>query len=100
MITSVVSAIQIPDPTSVGLFQQQPQPRQRVYRDYLQGDHRFVAVYGSKFVLMVLRSTFTVGDNSTSIFNFGLLLDPISDSAQRRVDLLEVSPNVCIDNSF
>ncbi|EJD40203.1 hypothetical protein AURDEDRAFT_70440 [Auricularia subglabra TFB-10046 SS5] len=71
--SSIISAIQIPDPTSVGLFQQQPMPRQRVYRTHLQGNH----------------STFEVGDSSKSIFNFGLLLDPLSEAAQRRVDLLE-----------
>lgn len=43
MITSVVGAMQIPDPTSVGLFQQQPAARQRVYRDFLKGDFASVA---------------------------------------------------------
>ncbi|KAH7098875.1 UDP-glucose:glycoprotein glucosyltransferase-domain-containing protein [Auriculariales sp. MPI-PUGE-AT-0066] len=72
-ISSVLGALQIPDPTSAGLFQQQPQPRSKIYRDFLQGEH----------------SSFKIGDSTKAIFNFAMIVDPISETAQKRVDLLE-----------
>ena len=36
-----------------------------------------------------LPSRFTFGDNSTTIFNFGVVLDPLSESAQKWSSLLQ-----------
>jgi len=35
-------------------------------------------------------TSFKIGDPSKAIFNFAFVVDPISDTAQKRVDLLEV----------
>jgi len=72
-IASVIGFIQTPDASSVGLLQQQPQPRMNVLRDHLNGEH----------------SSFATGDNSTALFHFAFLVDPVSELGQRRMDLIE-----------
>jgi UDP-glucose:glycoprotein glucosyltransferase len=72
MLSSVVSSIQLPDPSESGLFDTPPRPRNRNYL-MLDGEH----------------SSFESGDNSTAIYHLALLLDPLGEMAQKWPSLLE-----------
>ncbi|KAF9648458.1 glycosyltransferase family 24 protein [Thelephora ganbajun] len=71
MATSVISTIQLPDPDQPALMNTQPRFRRRGYL-LLDGNH----------------TRFTFGGDSTAIFNFGVVLDPLSESAQKWSSLL------------
>ncbi|KAI0786269.1 UDP-glucose:glycoprotein glucosyltransferase-domain-containing protein [Abortiporus biennis] len=71
--SSIISAIQVPDPSEAGLFNSgQSKVRRRGYQS-LGGDY----------------TKFEFGDNSTALFHFGVLLDPLSESAQKWTSILE-----------
>ncbi|EKM57416.1 glycosyltransferase family 24 protein [Phanerochaete carnosa HHB-10118-sp] len=69
---SLISSIHQPDPSEVGLFNAPVRPRKRSYQ-LLGGEH----------------TKYEFGDNATAIFHVGILLDPISDTAQKWSALLE-----------
>lgn len=69
--TSVISTIQLPDPDQSALMNAQPRLRRRGYL-HLGGEH----------------TRFTFGDDSIAIFQFGVILDPLSESAQKWSSLL------------
>ncbi|KAI0696066.1 glycosyltransferase family 24 protein [Cytidiella melzeri] len=83
MASSLISSIHLPDPSEVGLFNAPIRPRRRNY-ELLAGDY-------TKFVY---------GDNSTAPFQFGILLDPLSEAAQKWSALLQwliSSPGVFVE---
>lgn len=63
---SIVASVQIPDPSAEGLFNMPQRPRQRQYR-HLDSKH----------------SKLTIGDESKALFHFAVLLDPVSETAQK-----------------
>ncbi|KAI0676218.1 glycosyltransferase family 24 protein [Trametes maxima] len=70
--SSIVSSIQLPDPSEAGLFNAPERPRLRNYRR-LGGDY----------------TTFTLGDESTALYQIGALINPLSEEAQKWSSLLE-----------
>ncbi|TBU43432.1 glycosyltransferase family 24 protein [Dichomitus squalens] len=72
IVSSIVSSIQQPDPSEVGLFNAPQRPRLRSYQ-----------------MLGGIYTSFSVGDNSTAIYHFGVLVDPISSAAQKWTSLFE-----------
>ncbi|KAG8741941.1 hypothetical protein FRC10_002252 [Ceratobasidium sp. 414] len=72
-VSSITSAVLVPDPSEEGLFQSKSLIRQRVYQELI----------GSE-------CTFEIGDNSTAVFHIGLLLDPLSEHAQKWSGIVEM----------
>ncbi|KIP02024.1 glycosyltransferase family 24 protein [Phlebiopsis gigantea 11061_1 CR5-6] len=72
LASSLLSSIHQPDPSEVGLFNAPIRPRRRNYK-MLSGES----------------TTFEYGDESTALFHFGVLLDPLSEAAQKWTALLE-----------
>ncbi|KAG8905722.1 hypothetical protein FRC01_008250, partial [Tulasnella sp. 417] len=68
-ISSVILADQIPES---GMLDMSPTPRAR---QYLQ--------------LESANASFTIGNNETAMFHFGVILNPVSDTAQKYSSLLE-----------
>ncbi|QRV75871.1 glycosyltransferase family 24 protein [Ceratobasidium sp. AG-Ba] len=71
-VSSITSAVLVPDPSQEGLFQSKSLVRQRIYQDLV----------GSE-------CTFEIGDNSTALFHVGILLDPLSEHAQKWSSIIE-----------
>ncbi|KAG9088588.1 hypothetical protein FS749_002047, partial [Ceratobasidium sp. UAMH 11750] len=71
-VSSITSAVLVPDPSEEGLFQSKSLIRQRIYQELI----------GSE-------CTFEIGDNSTAVFHIGLLLDPLSEHAQKWSGIIE-----------
>ena len=92
MASSIISASQVPDPSETGLFDAPPRPRMRNYR-YLGGNYTYVA--WSREInypcLSFNSSAFEFGDNTTALYQVGVLLDPLSETAQKWSPLMEVS---------
>ncbi|KAI0367405.1 glycosyltransferase family 24 protein [Pilatotrama ljubarskyi] len=72
IVSSIISSIQQPDPSEVGLFNAPQRPRLRNYRR-LSGDY----------------TAFTIGDNTTALYHIGALINPLSEEAQKWTSLLE-----------
>ncbi|KAJ3987860.1 glycosyltransferase family 24 protein [Lentinula detonsa] len=70
--SSVISSIQLPDPSEVGLFDAPRRPRNRNYR-----------TLESKYTV------FEVGDNSTALYQIAVIVDPLSETAQKWSSLLK-----------
>ncbi|KAI6043927.1 glycosyltransferase family 24 protein [Pisolithus marmoratus] len=70
--SSIIYADQLPDPSEVGPFDTAPRPRSQNYR-LLSGNY-------TKFIF---------GDKSTALTEVALLLDPLSDVAQKWSSVLE-----------
>ncbi|CAE6531593.1 unnamed protein product [Rhizoctonia solani] len=71
-VSSIISSVSVPDPSEEGLFQSKSLARQRPYNELNGKD-----------------CTFEIGDNSTALFYVGLLLDPLSESAQKWTSIVE-----------
>ena len=92
--SSIVSSIQQPDPSEAGLFNAPPRPRLRNYQK-LGSAYTYVLVLSHGFFPRTLipyarNSGFSIGDNNTAIYHFGVLLDPLSEAAQKFTSLFEV----------
>ncbi|KAJ7651981.1 glycosyltransferase family 24 protein [Mycena polygramma] len=72
MATSVLSALSAPEANGGGIFDVPKRPRQRNYR-----------------LLEDQYSTFQFGDNSTALYEIAVILDPLSEMAQKWSSLLE-----------
>ncbi|KAJ6626996.1 glycosyltransferase family 24 protein [Mycena sp. CBHHK59/15] len=72
MSASVLSMIQAPEPNGGGIFDAPKRPRQRNYR-----------------LLEDRYSSFQFGDNSTALYQIAVLIDPLSEMAQKWSSLLE-----------
>ncbi|KAJ3728096.1 hypothetical protein DFJ43DRAFT_1085879 [Lentinula guzmanii] len=70
--SSVISSIQLPDPSEVGLFDAPRRPRNRNYRT-LESQY----------------TVFEVGDNSTALYQIAVIVDPLSETAQKWSSLLK-----------
>ncbi|TFK48915.1 glycosyltransferase family 24 protein [Heliocybe sulcata] len=70
--SSVVSAMQIPDPSEAGLFNAAYKPRTRNYR-LMEGNF----------------TRFEVGELGSALHQFGVILDPLSEAAQKWSSLFE-----------
>ncbi|KAH9930812.1 glycosyltransferase family 24 protein [Amylocystis lapponica] len=77
MASSVVSSIQLPDPSESGLFNAPQKPRRRTYQNFA-GEY----------------TAYTFGDNSTALYHFGFLVDPLSEAAQKWSSLIEWLLNI------
>ncbi|KAJ7485860.1 glycosyltransferase family 24 protein [Mycena latifolia] len=72
MCTSVLAAMQAPEPNGGGIFDAPKRPRQRSY-----------------LLLEDQYSSFEFGDNSTALYEMAVLVDPVSETAQKWGSLLE-----------
>ncbi|KAF8812128.1 hypothetical protein BYT27DRAFT_7133469 [Phlegmacium glaucopus] len=72
MASSVVSSSQLPDPSETGLFDAPLKPRQRGYQ-----------ILDSEY------TSFEFGNNSTALYHIAVLLDPLSETAQKWSSILE-----------
>ncbi|KAH8113837.1 UDP-glucose:glycoprotein glucosyltransferase-domain-containing protein [Phellopilus nigrolimitatus] len=72
MASSVISSVQLPDPSEQGLLNTTPLPRKRNYRQ-LSGNF----------------TSFSFGDPSTAVYHIGVVVDPVSVSAQKWSAFLE-----------
>ncbi|GLB42376.1 putative UDP-glucose:Glycoprotein Glucosyltransferase [Lyophyllum shimeji] len=77
MASSVIAAIQVPDPSEFSLFQTPQQPRQRQY-ELLESNY----------------TAFQAGDNTTALYHVGVILDPLSVTGQKWSSLLQWLSNV------
>jgi UDP-glucose:glycoprotein glucosyltransferase len=90
MASSIISASQIPDPSETGLFDVPPRARVRNYR-FMDGAHTYAIFQeGSSPYSLVCSSAFEFGDNATALFQLGVLLDPLSEAAQKWSSLMDV----------
>ncbi|KAF4586958.1 hypothetical protein EYR40_010976 [Pleurotus pulmonarius] len=71
MATSVISSIQLPDPSESGLFDTPQRPRRRAYQ-----------------ALESNLTAFSFGDNSTAIYQLAVLVDPLSETGQKWASIL------------
>ncbi|KAF8595370.1 hypothetical protein BDV93DRAFT_575405 [Ceratobasidium sp. AG-I] len=71
-VSSITSSVLVPDPSEEGLFQSKSLVRQRPYEALVGTD-----------------STFEIGDNTTALFHIGLLIDPLSEYAQKWSSIIE-----------
>ncbi|KAF9269441.1 hypothetical protein L218DRAFT_953049 [Marasmius fiardii PR-910] len=72
LVSSFIAAIQLPDPSEVGLFDAPQRPRTRNYQ-MLESEY----------------TCFEYGDNTTAVYQVAALVDPLSETAQRWSSLLE-----------
>ncbi|RPD60390.1 glycosyltransferase family 24 protein [Lentinus tigrinus ALCF2SS1-7] len=70
--SSIVSSIQLPDASEAGLFNAPQRPRLRNYQ-----------------MLNSAYTAFSIGDNTTALYHFGVLVDPLSEAAQKWSSLFE-----------
>ncbi|KAJ7078310.1 glycosyltransferase family 24 protein [Mycena belliarum] len=70
--TSLLAAISAPEPNGGGIFDAPKRPRQRSYQ-----------------LLDDQYSTFEFGDNTTALYQIAVLIDPVSEMAQKWASLLE-----------
>lgn len=93
--SSIVSAIQLPDPSESGLFDAPPRPRQRGYR-FLDSNYTYVFPVAWKLYEWCF-SSFQFGRRDSSVYEIAVLVDPLSETAQKWSSLIEViSMNVLI----
>ena len=93
MASSVISSVQLPDPSEQGLFNTNQRPRQRNYRQ-LSGNYTYDSVsFLKRFAPLIsfLYSSFSFGNPETASYHFGVLVDPLSEAAQKWSVYLEVS---------
>lgn len=93
MASSVISAMQQPDPSEATLFETPQRPRQRKYR-FLDSDYTYdyrIRLYLCLTIdVYTLCSSMKLGENETALYHVAVVLDPISEKAQRWSSLLEV----------
>ncbi|KAF9478976.1 hypothetical protein BDN70DRAFT_807681 [Pholiota conissans] len=77
LTTSVVASSQLPDPIESGLFDTPPRPRQTSYK-----------------LLDANYTKFEFGDNSTAAFHLAVLVDPLSETAQKWSGILKWLSNI------
>ncbi|KAF9027018.1 hypothetical protein BDZ89DRAFT_1102004 [Hymenopellis radicata] len=70
--SSVISSIQLPDPSEAGLFDSPQRPRSRNY-----------AILDKEY------TGFHFGDNTTALYQISAVIDPVSETAQRWSSLLK-----------
>jgi UDP-glucose:glycoprotein glucosyltransferase len=93
MVSSVVSTLQVEDPTRSGIVNKGPVTRSQ---DFTRMDDQYTFVIYRPRVdcLADLKlypvSAFTVGDNTTALHRFVVILDPLSEQAQKYTSLFEV----------
>ncbi|PFH48143.1 glycosyltransferase family 24 protein [Amanita thiersii Skay4041] len=83
LTSSVLAAIQTPDPSEVGLFDAPPRPRQRTYHALARN-----------------LTMFTYGDSSTAMYHVVFVLNPLSETAQKwssMITWLTAVPDVYIE---
>ena len=97
MASSIVSSIHLPDPSESGLFNAPIRPRRRNYQ-LLSGNYTYALNVCARGVMTLTRHvcrSFEYGNNSTALFHFGVLIDPLSDAAQKWSSLIEVCSEQC-----
>jgi UDP-glucose:glycoprotein glucosyltransferase len=91
MVSSVVSTLQVEDPTRSGIFNKGPVTRSQ---DYTRMDDQYTCVVHRPCIGCLANtstiSAFTLGDNATALHRFVVILDPLSEQAQKFTSLFEV----------
>ncbi|KAH8978341.1 UDP-glucose:glycoprotein glucosyltransferase-domain-containing protein [Lactarius akahatsu] len=77
MVSSVMSTLQVEDPNRSGVFNKSPVSRNQNYKLM---DSQYTA--------------FTIGDNTTALHRFVVILDPLSEQAQKYTSLFEWLSNI------
>ncbi|RDB27081.1 UDP-glucose:glycoprotein glucosyltransferase [Hypsizygus marmoreus] len=77
MAASVISSIQLPDPSETGLFDAPQRPRSKQYQ-----------LLDSEYTV------FEAGDNITALYHIAVLMDPLSVTAQKWSSLLQWLSNI------
>ncbi|KAF9461692.1 glycosyltransferase family 24 protein, partial [Collybia nuda] len=75
--SSVVSSLQLPDPSEFSLLDAPQRPRQRQYR-----------LLSSEY------TSFEMGDDSTALYHIAVLIDPLSETTQRWSSILNWLSNI------
>ncbi|KAH7906009.1 glycosyltransferase family 24 protein [Hygrophoropsis aurantiaca] len=78
--SSIIAAIQQPDPSEAGLFDSASKPRTQNYR-YLSGNY----------------TKFEIGNKASALSHIAILLDPLSEAAQRWSSILNIWPDIFPD---
>jgi hypothetical protein len=91
MSSSIVWSIQLPDHSESGLFDTPTKPRQRSYQ-LLADNHMFVicVILVQLTQIPFLCSAFEFGDDSKALYRIVVLLDPLSEAAQKWPSLVKV----------
>ncbi|KAI9428853.1 UDP-glucose:glycoprotein glucosyltransferase-domain-containing protein [Lactarius indigo] len=76
-VSSVISTLQVEDPTRSGIFNKGPVSRNQNYK-----------IMESQY------TAFTIGDNTTALHRFVVILDPLSEQAQKYTSLFEWLSNI------
>jgi UDP-glucose:glycoprotein glucosyltransferase len=90
MISSIVSGLQVEDSSQLGIFNKGPTSRNKNYKLM---DCQYTYVIRNPESIKCLQysiSSFTIGDNVTALHHFAIILDPLSEQAQRYTSLFEV----------
>jgi len=97
MASSVIASNQQPDPSQTGLFDTPPKPRQRNY-ELLSDNYTCVPSVMLYFPLIawLVSRAFESGDPSTALYHVAILLDPLSEAAQKWSSLLGVCATIVI----
>ncbi|TFK38220.1 UDP-glucose:Glyco protein glucosyltransferase-domain-containing protein [Crucibulum laeve] len=77
MTSSIIASTQQPDPSEIGLFDAPQRPRQRNYQ-----------LLDSKY------TAFEFGSNATALYHIAVLVDPLSETAQKWSSILRWLANV------
>jgi UDP-glucose:glycoprotein glucosyltransferase len=91
MVSSIVSTLQVEDPTRSGIVNKGPVTRSQ---DYTRMDDQYTfvifALVSVAWLTLYPVSAFTMGDNTTALHRFVVILDPLSEQAQKYTSLFEV----------
>lgn len=100
MVSSVISSIQLPEPSQAGLFNTPRRARRRNYQ-LLDREYTYVVLFPRRLhCSWALRSKFEFGQNSTALYYFGILLDPLSETAQKYSSIIEVGHSWSLRSDF
>jgi hypothetical protein len=90
-MSSVVSSLQVEDPSQLGIFNKGLVLRNQNYK-LMDSQYTYVIrdPHGLINRLRFSISSFTIGDNVTALLHFAVILDPLSEQAQRYTSLFEV----------
>ena len=92
MISSIISSIHIADPSEAGLLNQPVMTRNQNYK-LMESQFRYSSINPprSLWSLRLDHSGFDFGKTSTALYQFAVVLDPLSEQAQRYTSLFEVT---------
>ena len=97
MSSSIIAAIQLPDPSEAGLFDAPQRPRQRAYQ-LLDSKYTYVLFWDDVWCLLSIYyiRAFEYGNNATALYHIAVLVDPLSETAQKWSSIIQV----CLSLNF